>query len=410
MRDRELYEKMLGLQPPWSVEKIVLSIPGKSVEVSLACDYSRLNCPECGEPCGRYDKRERRWRHLDTMQLQTMILAQVPRIQCSKHGIKQVKVPWAEENSRMTAMFESLVIDWLRDAGSISAVANMMNLSWDEVNGVMQRAVKRGLLRRPEVLPVDICIDETSFQKRHEYVTVVSDRHGAVVKVLDGRKQEDLEAFFAQFPPEKRAAVQTVAMDMWPAFINAVVNQIPCGAEKVCFDKFHVAKHLGEAVDKVRKEENKLLLAAGDKQLKNTRYLWLSRLENLKPESRRQLEKLRQEKLKTAKAWSLKELAMDIWKYRVRDLAIDAWSQWLSWAMHSRLEPVKQVARMVREHLTGILNAMEHGVTNARAEGINSVIQWLKYAARGFRNRERFRNAIYFHLGALDLYPTGVSR
>lgn len=410
MRDRELYAHLLGLKTPWSVEDVKLDMPGKRVEVVLVSDAAKLTCPECGDACGRYDSRERKWRHLDTMQFQTVLVAEVPRVDCKKHGVKQVTVPWAEEGSRFTAMFEAVVIDWLKEAASLTAVSKVMGLTWDEADGVMQRAVKRGLARRTETLPEELGIDETSFQKRHEYVTVVSDRRGAVVRVLDGRKQEDLEAFFASFPEEKREAVHTVAVDMWPAFINAVQRMIPGAWKKLCFDKFHVAKHLGDAVDEVRREENKRLLALGDGRLKKTKYLWLTRAAHLKHGVRPRLEALRDSHLKTARAWALKELAMDVWRYRSRDWGVRAWSAWLGWAMRSRLEPMKQVARMVRGHLGGILNAMQHGVTNARAEGLNSVIQWLKYSARGFRNRERFRNAIYFHLGALDLYPTGLAR
>ena len=115
MRDRELYAHLLGLKTPWSVEDVKLDMPGKRVEVVLVSDAAKLTCPECGEACGRYDSRERRWRHLDTMQFQTVLVAEVPRVDCKKHGVKQVAVPWAEEGSRFTAMFEAVVIDWLTE-------------------------------------------------------------------------------------------------------------------------------------------------------------------------------------------------------------------------------------------------------------------------------------------------------
>jgi transposase len=118
---------------------------------------------------------------------------------------------------------------------------------------------------------------------------------------------------------------------------------------------------------------------------------------------------LRHSSLKTARAWAIKEFAMTLWAYRRRAWALRAWERWYSWAIRSRLEPVKKVARMVKAHLEGILTAVIKGITNARAEGINAKIQWMKYTARGFRNRERFRIAIYFHLGGLDLYPAGIS-
>lgn len=96
---------------------------------------------------------------------------------------------------------------------------------------------------------------------------------------------------------------------------------------------------------------------------------------------------------------------MAAWQRRGKKWARAALLAWYRWAIRSRLEPIKRVARMVKTHLEGVVNAIYHGVTNARAEGINAKIQWIKHTARGFRNRERFRTAIYFHLGGLDMTP-----
>ena len=185
MRDRELYRQLLGLERPWTVDAVDLG-PG-TVEVRLKCETRRLPCPECGESCPRYDSRERRWRHLDTMQYQTILVADVPRIDCPEHGKRQVRVPWAEPGSRFTALFERLAIDWLL-AANTSAVSALLGLSWDEVDGIQQRAVARGLARR-KLEPVrHLGVDETSFQRRHEYVTVVVDSiRGRVLHVADGR-------------------------------------------------------------------------------------------------------------------------------------------------------------------------------------------------------------------------------
>ena len=120
------------------------------------------------------------------------------------------------------------------------------------------------------------------------------------------------------------------------------------------------------------------------------------------------LNTMRRIAIKTARAWALKETAMAVWRYRSRGWARKALLKWYSWAIRSRLEPIRTVARMIKRHLEGIVNAIYHRVTNARSEGINSRIQWIKYTARGFRNRERFRNAIYFHLGGLDMQPEAL--
>jgi transposase len=282
-------------------------------------------------------------------------------------------------------------------------------LTWHEVDGVMSRAVRRGLARRTPKLPRQIGVDETSFQRRHEYVTVVIDREAKVVShVADGRGREVLDAYYQSHPLAEREAVSSVTMDMWGPYIASTYEHIPGAETKIAFDKFHVAQHLGNAVDKVRRQEHRALRAEGDEQLNKTKYLWLSNPDGLTSEAWKRFEPLRQSSLKTARAWAIKEYAMGLWSYRRRAWAQRAWQRWYSWAIRSRLEPVKQVARMVKTHLDGIVTAVVQGITNARSESVNAKIQWLKYTTRGFRNRERFRNAIYFHLGGLDLYPDGI--
>lgn len=405
MRDRELYQKILGIEAPWEVVDVELDLPGREVRVHLKNKEARPPCPICGQPSSRYDMRPRRWRHLDTCQYPTILVAEVPRVDCSEHGVHQVAVAWSEAGSRFTALFEALVIDWLKEA-SLTAVAELLSLSWQAVSGIQQRAVTRGLARRAQRLPRRLGVDETSYQKRHEYVTVVMDQEtGTVVHVADGRGRETLDTFFDTFTWEERAQVESVAMDMWAGYIASVGTKIPGAEDKIAYDKFHVAQHLSQAVDKVRRQENRALVAANDERLKGTKYLWLRHPARFSQETWNEFGSLRESALKTARAWAIKELAMSLWHYRKRGWARRAWQAWLSWAVRSRLEPIRDVAEMIKRHLNGILNAIVLGVTNARSEGINSKIQWLKYTARGFRNRERFRTAIYFHLGGLDLYP-----
>ena len=332
----------------------------------------------------------------------------MPRVHCERHKVKQVAAPWSESRSRFTAPFEAVVIDWLKEA-STAAVALQMGLSWDEVDGIMQRAVQRGLERREVQAPQRIGVDETSFQKRHEYVTVVNDLDGHVLHVADGRGKESLEEFYKQFDGEQLAHIQTVAMDMWEPYIRVTTQYVADAQEKIAFDKFHVAGHLGDAVDRVRRAEHRRLAGEDDQRLKGSRYAWLRNPENMDEERWEQFAELRDSALQTARAWGYKEHAMTLWAYRSRAWARKAWLAWYRSAIRCRLEPVKRVARMVKRHLDGIVTAVVDKVTNARAESINAGIQKVKYSARGFRNRKRFRNAIYFHLGGLDLYPVGVT-
>jgi transposase len=405
MRDKELYAAILGIQRPWQVTGVTLATESEEVRVSIEpVAGTRFACPTCGKACPGYDSRRRSWRHLDTCQFKTILEAEVPRVECPEHGVLQIRVPWAEPNSGFTALMEALIIDWLLEA-SVLAVARRMRLSWDSIHGVMQRAVRRGLERRETPTMQHVCVDETSFQKHHEYVTIVSSREGGVLHVADGRGQEALDGFWEQLSPEQRSAVESVSMDMWRAYIRSTRDHLPDADLKIAFDHFHVARALNEAVNDVRKREHRELMAKGDSTLLRTKYVWLKNPENHGQAQRALFELLKGHQLKVARAWAIKETARGLWSYVRRGWASRAWKRWIGWAMRSRLEPMRRVARLVKAHLWGILNAIVLGVTNARAESLNAKIQWIKRTACGFRNRERFRDAIYFHCGKLDLYP-----
>ncbi len=170
MRDIELYTKVLGITAPWKIVDAKLDVAAQSAEVAVVHDGA-ANCSVCGEPASKYDTRPRRWRHLDFCQYELFVVADVPRVGCEKHGVKQIAVPWAEERSGFTALFEQCVIAWLREL-SFEAVVRRMRITWDEVDGIMMRAVGRGLQRRTARVVRYIGIDEKSIRKRHKYFSV----------------------------------------------------------------------------------------------------------------------------------------------------------------------------------------------------------------------------------------------
>ena len=245
-------------------------------------------------------------------------------------------------------------------------------------------------------------MDETSFQKRHEYVTVVNDLEGRVLYVADGRDQTALDGFFEELGSEGCARIQQAAMDMAQPYIQSVRKNTEAD---IVFDKFHVFQHLGQAVDRVRREENRELVWFGDTRLKNSKYLWQKKPGSLSRRQQLKFAVLRRSGLRVARAWAIQQMAGNLWGYQVRGWAERRWREWYRWAIRSRLEPIKRVARMIKRHWEGVINAATSTVTNARAEAINSRIQWLKKMACGYRNRARFREALYFHLGGLDLSP-----
>lgn len=412
MQDKELYQQILGITKPWRVRGVDLDLKKGEVVVQLEHDPdASFRCPECDAISPIHDHTdERRWRHLDTCQLQTVVTASVPRTRCSTHGVLRVRVSWAEPRSRFTLLFERLAIEWIRSTGSQKAVAARLDLSWDEVHGIMERAVRRGLERRRAEPIKHLGIDEKSYKKRHRYVTVVSSlgaegEEPRVLYVTEGRKEASLDGFWETLTPEQRQSIEAVAMDMWDPYENSVRAHLEDAGEKVVYDKFHVIAHLSKALDEVRREENAKLRKAGDDRLKGTRYGWLTNPANMSAAVRERFFAMKKSGMRTAKVWTMKFVATSIWSYRYPALAKSAFQRWYAWAIRSRLKPVIRVAKMMKSRLANILTYTKHRITNAASESMNSKIQWVKYTARGFRNIDNFITAIYFHCGGLDLNP-----
>ncbi|MEW6054959.1 MAG: ISL3 family transposase [Nitrospirota bacterium] len=406
MQDKELYRQLMGLRDPWKVSEVRVNFEGLKVDVWVEWPpEGKAPCPECGADCAIYDHREeRQWRHLDTMQFQTILHCRIPRINCADHGVKSITVPWSEKNSRFTALFERLAIDVLLGCQNQTKAKELLGLSWDEVHLIMEKAVGRGLQRRSEGGITHIGVDEKSFLKGHRYATILSDLDNArVLDVARDRKEESLAELFRRLPEEQRQEIAAVAIDMWEPYINAVEQLLPDA--DIVHDKFHIAKYLGEAVDKVRKSEHKGLKKEGAETLKGTKYLWLTNPRNWSDEQKKQFKELKNQGLKVGRAWSIKEMFSDLWDYTYAKSARNFFRKWYWWATHSRLKPIAEVAKKLKRHLDNILTYLRHRITNAVAEGINSKIQQVKSAARGFRNFENYRTAILFFCGKLDLYP-----
>ena len=409
MEDRALYQTILGLDEPWRVERVELRETEHTVQVFVEAPAGTVFlCPECGAATPVYDHAERRWRHLDTCQFTTVLVAQIPRVQCGTHGVKTVRVPWAEKGSRFTLLFERLAIAWLKEA-TPTAVARRLGLTWDEARGMQERAVRRGLARRSHAPVARIGIDEKSFLKRHQYVSIVVDLdEPRVLHVADDRRAESLVPYFQGLTEAERTGIEAIAMDMWEPYRKTVREQVPDGERKIVFDKFHVLQHVGVAVDQVRKAESRALAAEGDATLKGTKYAWLKNPANFTEKAWKAFAALRESTLQSARAWAIKESLRPLWNYTYVGAARTFFTRWYWWATHSRLAPIIKVARMLKAHLDNILTYLTHRITNAVTEGLNAKIQWIKFGARGFRNRESFKTAILFHCGGLDLDPRAV--
>jgi transposase len=407
VQDTELYRHLLGIVTPWTVDRVEMDPKERRVDVWAAHPPGeRWPCPECGRALALFDHAEERvWRHLDSCAFHTFLHARVPRVECPQHGKLQVRVPWAEPNSRFTALFERWSIQVMQQTDT-AAAAELLGISWDEAWGIQERAVARGLAVKPPLALRTMGVDEKAVGHGQDYATLVYNLEASTVEwVGEGRKKETLDAFFGTLSLEQRAAIEAVALDMWDPFLASIGEHVPGAMEKMVFDRFHIMKHANEGVDQVRKRENRELWKEGDPTLKGSKYLWLYRGENLPEKHRDRFSILQALHLKTGRAYALKEALVELWGYSSLGWARKYWRRWHFWATHSRLEPMRRVATMIKDHLTGVMNYFAHRITNAVAEGLNSKIATIQKMAYGFRNKSHFRTAVLFRCGGLSLYP-----
>jgi transposase len=404
MKEKELYFYLLGLSKPWFVSDFDFSQEEKRVDIRIEHEPALFTCPECGTKCSVYDHApERVWRHLDSCNFKTYIHAKIPRVNCQEHGILQSPTPWAEPNSRYTLMFEQLALSVLQEC-TIAGAAKILRVSWGTAWNLMEKAVQRGLNRKKSEKLRYLGVDEKSNKKGHNYFTLIYNiDKGTVEHIADERSEQSLRGYYQGLSQEQRSSIEAVAMDMWKPYIKATEAML--GPHKIVIDRFHVMKHMNRAVNEVRKKESRELDVKGDNSLKRTKYLWLYAGERIPENCRESFAELKKQELKVGKAWSIKEALRHLWQAPDLKSALRYWLNWDNWSRYSGLEPVCKAAQTIGNHMPDILTYFWHRITNATSEGLNSKIQKIKAMACGYRNKENFKTAIYFHCGGLELYP-----
>lgn len=405
MDSNAFYKAILGVEDPWIVSNVTLVMEEKKVIVEVALKKGIFWADPTDETARAHIHgwTERVWRHLDTCQIQTLIKAKVPQLKYKDGKVEELAVAWAEKYSRHTLLMEAFILQLLQCCPNITSVSELTGMDWKTVEKIMGKSVERGMSRRA-LEPIEVVgLDEKSIEKGHSYATILTDVKGSrVLDLVKGRKQEEaIELIEATLSPEQRVGVQAATVDMWPAFMGAIRETLPNAS--VVHDKFHIAKYLNEAVDKVRKQEHRKLSAQGFSPLVGTKYSWMKRYADRRSSEAIKFRALKAMNLKTSRAWMHKENFGHFWTYRSRSAAEGFFKRWSNHAMRSQLAPVKKVVGMLRRHLDGLLNYSKYQVTNATAEGFNSVIQLIKTNARGFRNFKNYRMRILFHCGKLDL-------
>ena len=402
------YRLLLGLDASWEVGRVDLQLTARQVRIDLRhVRGATLSCPQCQNACVMFDHApEREWRHLDTMQFETVLRARVPRCQCADCGVKTIAVPWAGKHSPFTWLFEAFGVAVLQSAASTQEACALLGIGWEAAQRLMQRAVERGLDRRSLAEFEHAGMDEKSFGGGHDYITTLNDlREGAarVVEVVHGRGCEDAVRLLEHIPAAQRPRIKAVAMDMWDAYLKACRAVLP--ESDIVHDRYHISAHLNAAVDRVRKAEHQRLMRAGDDTLKGSKYQWLRTYSDGRSREAVSFRALHQLDLKTSRAWHYKEDFRHFWDYHQPGAAERFYEAWRKAVMRSRLGPLKQVVRLIDGHWREVFNYIRHRITNAVSEGLNSRIQSIKSAARGFRSFANYRIRILFHCGRLDLKP-----
>jgi len=413
MQVTEFYQKILGLESPWQIEKVELIDSGKKVNIQLSHpEKSKFPCKHCGIKCSVYDHNKQRvWRHLDTCDYYTYLTATLPRVTCEICGIHTISPSWSRPNSKFTLLFECHAIDVLQQSQVLSRSALQLRISVDQLKYIQQQAVQRGLNRRKDYstyVVTHICIDEKSLHKGHHYVSVLyNGTTGAVIEVVEHRTQVAATQGFTnlgQYVDLEK--IEVITLDMWAAFKNAA-KAVVSHADLV-HDRYHIAQYLNKAVDQTRRAENKKLLKqeVPDDCLKGTRYLWLKTPSNWTEAQQNQHQELLKNKdLKTAQVWQLKEDFKGFFKAADEAEATKFFNNWVDRVEQLENKQLISVAKTFKNHWKGLITYYKHKVSNAMAECINSAIQQLKMKARGFKSAKAFRCAILFHCGQLDLYP-----
>jgi transposase len=315
-------------------------------------------------------------------------------------------VPWAAKNSRFTMLFERFAIDVVLMTQTVQGAQTILRTSWDETWHILQKAVARGKARKTALPLPRIGIDEKAFRKGHDYMTLIYDLDRSTVEAIsDGNDVAAGNACFSQLAATQIGSIQAVAMDMIAAYVQSAKQNVPLADEKIVHDRFHVMKLANEAVDKIRRGEHRQLQLDDDQRLKGTKYLWITGQENLSDQQRDLFDLVYSRGLETGKAWGYKELLRDLWNHDDAAQATTFFKDWYRRVIHTKLAPLKKVARTIQERLANVVSYCTHRITNAVAEGINSKIMAIKRRVGGFRNPENYKIAIYFHCGGLDLHP-----
>jgi transposase len=402
--ETSLFTLALGLQAPWSVTDVRFDAQTKEIHFDVRFKPgSRFACQSCGAPEQPvHDTRARSWEHLRFFEHKAFIHASVPRIACSKCGkTGQVQVPWARSGSGFSRLFDAFVIALARQM-PVKSIADLLGVGDDRIWRVLDHYVSVARTQEDLSDVTAVGIDETAAKRGHDYITLFHDlRAGRLLFACEGRDAATVEIFAEDLRTHGGApeAISAACIDMSRAYIAGVGRHLPNAA--ITFDRFHVVQLANAALEEVRRAE-----VRNEPVLKHSRWMWLKDKHRW---SRRQIEQhhyLSRMRLKTGRAFRLKEALRDIFaEAHSRPEGETMLSAWTRWARRSRLAPFKNLALTLKAHWAGILNSFESGLSNGSVEALNGLIQAAKARARGYRTTRNLINVAYLVAGKLSHLP-----
>ena len=409
MESASLFTVALGLQAPWEVRKVNFDPQSGRIDFTVGfVRGTRFRCPHCGaEHQAVHDTQSREWRHLNFFQFQAYIQAKVPRVRCAACGkISQVAVPWARPNSGFTQLMEALIVA-LCQAMPVRQVAQLLSVSDMRVWRVLDHYVTQARAQEDFSQVSAVGLDETAVRRGHHYISLFHDLDGArLLFATEGRKAEVVEQFAEDLEAHGGCAenIRDVCIDMSASYRSGVEAHLPWA--NITFDAFHVIQLANKAVDEVRRQEVK-----SNPLLKRTRYLWLKDKHDWSRRQILQYADLRRLNLKTHRAYRIKESLREIFQLaNSREEAETLLERWYSWARRCRLEPMKALAKTLKAHWDGILNAFDSKLTNGRVEAANGQIQAAKAKARGYGTVGHLITIAYLVAGKLTALPANPFR
>jgi transposase len=405
MNSTEIFSIALGLERPWQIREVRFETPKESErELHIYLDFERgTKFPSrTGEYTSAYDTEEKRWQHLNFFQHRCYLHARVPRLQDANGKVYQTEVSWARAGSGFTLLFEAYAMLLIECEMPVCNVSETLEVTQPRIWRVFDYWIKKAYSQDDLSEVKQTGVDETSRKKGHEYITQFVDlEEKRTVFVTGGKDATTIEKFVEELETKngKKENIELVSMDMSPAFIAGVMEQLP--DSQIVFDKFHLVKLLNEALDEVRRLERK-----GNELLKNHRYTILKKYENLSQKKKYELDALLPLYPKLGEAYRLRQLFLDVFDVRDAQEAKGYLWFWCDQALEAGIVPFKKFVNTLKAHWWGIVAYFDRRVTNGILEGINSKIQLAKRRARGYRNTNNFINMIYFLCAKLKFdYP-----